>query len=133
MARHIALLTMATTMWTAFLLGGLWSDYYREWPFWAQLSLIVVIPTFVLVAIVHFRTRRMTRPSTLAVACFTAFYFTAPYLAYDWLYLGLHQERGWSFLSSHWYLTAFYVTPWLTLPWIALVRRSSRSTQAEPA
>jgi hypothetical protein len=118
---------MATTWWTAFLLGGLPSDYYLDWPFWAQLSLIVVVPTFVLISIVQFRTRRLTRGSTLKAGCLTAFYFTAPYLAYDWLYLGLHQERGWAFLSSHWYLTAFYATPWLTLPWLALLRPTPKS------
>lgn len=124
MARHLSLFTMATTMWTMFLLCGLSSDYYADWPFWAQSILIVLLPTIILIVIVHFRTRRMTRREALVVACWTAFYFTAPYLVYDWLYLGLHQGRGASFLVSHWYLTIFYIVPWMTLPWVALGRRT---------
>lgn len=111
MTRHLSLFTMATTMWTMFLLGGLSSDYYADWPFWAQSTLIVLLPTIILIVIVHFRTRRMTRREALVAACWTAFYFTAPYLVYDWVYLGLHQGRGASFLVSHWYLTMFYLVP----------------------
>lgn len=124
--RHISLFTMATTMWTMFLLGGLSSDYYADWPFWAQSALIVLLPTIILIVIVHFRTRRMTRREALVAACWTAFYFTAPYLVYDWVYLGLHQGRGASFLVSHWYLTMFYLVPWLTLPWVAFGRRHAQ-------
>ena len=107
MAGHTRLFTTATTLWTVFVLGRLSSDYYLDWPHWAQLMLITVLLTAILITIVHLRTRRMTRRDGLAVANWTAFYFTAPYLAYDWLYLGLHLERGSGFLVSHWYLTGF--------------------------
>jgi hypothetical protein len=123
MNRHVSLFTMGTTMWTAFLLAGLPSNYYLEWPRWAQLVLVVILPMLVLIAIVRLRTRKMTRRPALGVACLTAFYFTGPFFAYDWLYLGLHQDRGLSFLASHWYLTAFYILPWLVLPWLALACR----------
>lgn len=130
MNQHVSLFTMATTMWTAFLLGGLSSDYYLAWPMWAQLTVIVVVPTLALVAIVHARTRRMTRESARTAVWRTAFYFTMPYMVYDYIYLGLHQERGWSFLASHWYLTAFYAAPWLTLPWLTLRQGRGRSSSA---
>jgi hypothetical protein len=106
-------------MWTAFLLAGLPSNYFLDWSFDAQLWFIVVVPTIVLIVIVQRRTRDMPANRVLDVACLTAFYFTAPLLAYDWIYLGLHQGRGWSFIETHWYLTSFYFTPWLTLPFLA--------------
>lgn len=107
-------------MWTAFLLAGLPSNYFLEWSAQAQLWLIVVIPTLVLMWIARSRMRGMTRANASGVACLTAFYFTAPFLAYDWLYLGAHKRLGWSFLVTHWFLTVFYLTPWVTLPLLAL-------------
>ena len=44
---------------------------------------------------------------------------TVPLFIYDYLYLAVHQQRGWAFLQTHWYLTAFYPLPWLLLPAIA--------------
>lgn len=111
---------MATTMWTAFFLAGLSSGYFIDWSFWAQLWLIVVIPTVVLFVIARRRARGLRPMRALGVACFTALYFTVPFLAYDWVYLGVHKGLGWSFLKTHWFLTAFYLTPWLTLPLLAL-------------
>ena len=34
-------------------------------------------------------------------------------------YLAVHQQRGWAFLETHWYLTLFYVMPWVLLPVVA--------------
>ena len=44
---------------------------------------------------------------------------TVPLLFYDYLYLAIHQQRGWMFMQTHWYLTVFYVIPRLLLPPIA--------------
>lgn len=122
MNRHVSLFTMATTMWTLFLLAGLPSNYYLTWSFTAQLLLIVVVPTIVLMIITHRRLRAMPRDRAIPAALWIAFYFTVPFAIYDCIYLGAHLKLGSSFLSSHWYLTAFYVTPWITLPWLAFAR-----------
>ena len=119
LSRHVSLATMATSMWTLFYLAGLSSNYYLDWSWAAQLWLIVFIPTLMLMAIVYLRIRRMRRP--IHEACLSAFYFTAPFFAYDWIVLGVHEQRGWDFLSTHWYLTAFYFTPWLTLPPVGVI------------
>ena len=136
LSRHVSLFTMGTTMWTAFLLAGLPSSYFLDWSVAAQFWLIVAIPTVVLLLITRARVRGMAPRRTLAVACLTAFYFTAPFLAYDWVYLGVHKGLGWSFLGTHWFLTAFYLTPWLTLPLLALAAfgaRRRRDRMKEPA
>ena len=53
------------------------------------------------------------------VAMWIGFYMTVPLLFYDYLYLAIHQQRGWMFMQTHWYLTVFYVIPRLLLPPIA--------------
>lgn len=113
---HVQLLTMGISMWTLFLIAGLSSDYFLDlsWP--AQLLLIVILPTIILVAITFRRIAAMKADAAISRIFWTAFYFTVPFFVLDVAYLGLHQGRGASFLVSHWYLTAFYITPWITLP-----------------
>lgn len=132
MSRHIALFTMGTTMWTAFFLAGLPSDYFQTWPLTASLWLIVILPTLVLMGITFARIRGMSRSRALAACALTAFYFTAPFFAYDWLLLGVHERRGFTFLSTHWYLTAFYFTPWMALPWLPLLLPRQQRSGAAP-
>ena len=118
-------------MWTFFLLAGLPSNYYLTWSYTAQLLLIVVIPTIVLMIITHRRLRTMPRDRAISAALWIAFYFTVPFAIYDCIYLGAHQQLGSSFLSSHWYLTAFYVTPWITLPLLAFARPANTKLSEE--
>ncbi len=127
LSRHVELLTMAISMWTLFFIAGLPSRYFLDWPWLAQLTFITVIPTFILCWITWRRIVRGPMAAAAPRAWWTAFYFTAPFLALDTAYLGLHLRLGASFLASHWYLAAFYVTPWLTLPILPLLRaRRSR-------
>lgn len=118
-AQHVQLFTMAVTMWTAFFAAGLSSNYFMDWPWTARLGLIVVVPTFVLIGIARRRARSLNAIAAKRRALWTAFYFTAPFLALDALYLGLHEGLGATFLASHWHLTAFYLTPWLAVPLMA--------------
>jgi hypothetical protein len=111
-------------MWTLFFIAGLHSNYFMTWTPLAQLVLIVVLPTVVLLLVTKFRVARLAREQIAPRVLWTAFYFTAPFLALDIIYLGMHQGFGASFLLSHWYLTAFYITPWLTLPPLLLVQRT---------
>lgn len=119
-SRHLSLFTMATTMWTAYFLAGLPSNYFLTWSVTAQLVLLVILPTIVLVLIMRARVHGMSSMQAFRVACATAFYFTGPFFAYDWACLGVRAGLGWSFVESHWYLTAFYFTPWLKLPLLAV-------------
>jgi hypothetical protein len=110
---HLYLFYLATTCWTLFFLGGLWSDYFQTWPAWAAFVFIDVIPAAVLALLSVPIIRWMTPASPYKGAFWIAFYFTIPFFIYDFVYLGLHKKLGLSFIASHWYLSIFYLIPWL--------------------
>lgn len=113
--RHWHLFCVATTWWTLYFIVGLPWDYFQQTPSWALWIFGVLVPT---VLYWRFALRRAAKKIAGAVATLVwmAFYFTVPLLVYDYLYLAVHQSRGWSFLVSHWYLTIFYVIPWAVVP-----------------
>ena len=116
--QHWHLFCLATTWWTLFFIVGLGSDYFQTAPRWMVLTFGELMPAM---ALAYLAWRRCTRAPQQAwrSAFWIAFYLTIPLFVYDYLYLAVHQARGWSFLQTHWYLTAFYIIPWLLLPPIA--------------
>jgi hypothetical protein len=117
---HLYLFYLGTTVWTLFFLGGLPSDYYQQWPWGWSLVVLVMIPTLGLARLAPRLHRDVL--STLSHASayrLIAVYVTLPLALYDALYLGWHQQRGLSFLWTHWYLSVFYLIPWILLPPLA--------------
>jgi hypothetical protein len=114
--QHIYLFLMATTMWTMFFLAGIPSNYYQSWPILWQMVGVVIVPAIALGWVTYLRVRTMDARRAAATSIWMALYFTAPFLIYDWIYIGMHLGFGWSFLSTHWYLSVFYIIPWLLLP-----------------
>lgn len=110
---HLYLFSLATTCWTLFLLGGLWSDYYQTWSAIQSLLLVVVFPSlaYLRLSVSFLWQGQVTNKVTGAF--WLSFYFTAPLFFYDLIYLGTYKALGLSFLFSHWYLSAFYVIPWI--------------------
>ena len=111
---HLHLYCLGTTCWTLFFLGGLGSNYYQDWPWPLVVVVLLVLPSAAFVALV----RQLGHGLLSALpprraAGWVALYLTLPLLAYDCVYLGWHEQRGASFLVSHWYLTAFYAIPWI--------------------
>lgn len=122
---HLYLFYLATTCWTLFFLGSLWSDYYQTWPAWVTLLAIVALPALALGAPSVSLIRWMTPAYPYRGACWIAVYFTVLLFVYDLLYLGLYKQLGFSFIVSHWYLSVFYIIPWLVTSGVAvLVRRN---------
>ena len=115
---HWRLFCLATTWWTLFFILGLPSNYFQAYTFW---PLLIVGEVFPAIALGYYGWRRCSRHPERAWSSvmWIAFYMTVPLFAYDYLYLAVHQQRGWSFLQTHWYLSAFYVIPWVLLPPIA--------------
>lgn len=89
--------------------------------------IIVFGKIFPAAALANFVWRRCTRSPDRAWpnALWIAFYMALTLFVYDYLYLAVHQSRGWVFLETRWYLTAFYVIPWLLLPVIAVRVRAA--------
>jgi hypothetical protein len=115
--QHWHLFCLATTWWTLFFILGLPSDYFQTTPIWLIILFGEIAPAIALCYFVWRRcSRTQSRAETWQRAAWIAFYMTVPLFIYDYLYLAIHQSRGWSFLLSHWYLTAFYVIPWVLSP-----------------
>ena len=125
---HLYLFYLATTFWTFFFLGGLWSDYYQTWPWWLSLAVVVVLPTAALLVLGRrLLLTHLRGVPPFAGSCWIAFYFTGPFLVYDIIYLAAYRGLGLSFVWLHWYLSAFYIIPWVVLPPIGVsLQRQSR-------
>jgi hypothetical protein len=87
-------------------------------------DLLLLLPIFV---VLYFVLGRVPSGSRMSLALWTAFYFSVPLAAYDYLHCGLVLGRGIGFLWEFSYLTAYYVIPWLLAPAIVLlVNRMAR-------
>jgi hypothetical protein len=116
--QHWHLFCLATTWWTLYFILGLPSNYFQTTAAWLIIVFGEILPAL---ALGYFLWRRCSRSPDRAwrSAMWIAFYMTVPLFAYDYLYLAVHQQRGWAFLQTHWYLTAFYIIPWLMAPPLA--------------
>ncbi|MBL8525512.1 MAG: hypothetical protein JNN20_17670 [Betaproteobacteria bacterium] len=125
--QHWHLFCLATTWWTLYFILGLPSNYFQTTATWLIIVFGEILPAL---ALGYFLWRRCSRSPERAwrVATWIAFYMTVPLFAYDYFYLAMHQQRGWAFLHTHWYLTAFYIIPWLMAP--PLAWRATRITSA---
>ncbi len=130
--QHLHLFYLATTFWTLFFLGGLWSDYYQTWPALLSLILIDAIPAALMIYLGPHLIRQTNVQAPVQAAWVVAFYFSVPFLVYDFIYLCLYLRHDLSYLLDYWYLTVFSVIPWLSFPIIGYLlenRRPLTSTQ----
>lgn len=108
---HLRLLALATVVWVAFWIAGL-PDYYQQYsrPSMVGFSAALIPAIAILGARVIGRAKA---PRRMRLAFWLSFYFTVPFLLYDYLYCGWYLGHGWRFLIEYWYLTVFYFVPWL--------------------
>ena len=125
--QHWHLFCLATTWWTLYFILGLSSNYFLTTSLWLIIVFGEIAPAL---ALGYFGWMRCSKATQHAwrTAMWIAFYMTVPLFIYDYLYLAVNQQRGWAFLETHWYLTAFYVIPWLLLPPIAWAATSARGS-----
>ncbi|PCJ35817.1 MAG: hypothetical protein COA99_13630 [Moraxellaceae bacterium] len=114
--KHFYILCVVTTLWAWFFLIGLWSDYYQQWGWVSQLIFVDVLPLVLMVflskgLILLFKGYGLLKSSLLV-----AFYFSVPFLLYDYIYLVLYQGNGAEYLFRYWYLTGFSLLPWFVFP-----------------
>jgi hypothetical protein len=96
---------------------------------WLDVFLLAPITVVVYVVL-----RRVESPRRIKVALWLAFYFTVPFVLYDWLYCGMYLGHGGAFFFHFWYLTVYYVVPWVLIPAVAMhVNRLSPATEAPGA
>ena len=123
---HISLYLIATSVWAAFLIGGL-PSYYQQYSTatMAMFDLVVLVP---IAGAAYFVLRQIRGGKRLRVSLWIAFYFTVPLAVYDWLYCGVYLGHGMEFVRTFWYLSVYYVIPWILLPVVALTldRRTAR-------
>lgn len=133
-AQHWHLFCLATTWWTLYFIVGLPSNYYQTTAQWLIVVFGEIAPSLAL-GVFLWRRCRHAPDRAWRSAGWISFYMTVPLFAYDYLYLAVSQQRGWQFLHTHWYLTAFYLIPWLMAPAIAwsATRATFRPGNTRPA
>jgi hypothetical protein len=108
--RHFKIFTMASLVWGIFWLIGL-PRYYQQYSFYFMLifDLALVFP----LALLIYSVLKKERTNKINLAFWLAFYFTVPFLIYDYLYCGFYLNHGISFINKYWYLSIYYIIPWL--------------------
>lgn len=112
---HLHLLYLATSFWTWFFLGGLWSDYYQTWPFIQTFIIVYIAPSVFMVVIAKGMLRSITKKNYFKASIIAACYLGFTLLAYDIIYLVLFLHKDISFLWDYWYLTFFTPIPFIVL------------------
>lgn len=116
MLKHFHILCIVTALWAWFFLGGLGSNYYQDWPFIYQLVIVDIIPCVVMVMLAPAMIKFMGKDAPIKSSFIAAFYFSVPFLLYDYIYLGLYKSLGIRYLWQYWYLSGFSILPWITFP-----------------
>lgn len=109
----------ATTFWTLFFLGGLWSDYYQRWSFTQQLVFIFIIPALILANFAPKLIYLVNKDFSVLSSLAAALYFVIPFQLYDYIYLHLYQRQNFDYFSDYWYLTYFSLAPLVIFPFVA--------------
>jgi len=120
MMKHFYILCVVTTLWAWFFLGGLSSNYYLDWKPIYQFLFVDAIPAAIMFYLAPGMIKFIDRRNVMRSALIIAFYFSVPFLIYDYIFLGIHKEYGLAYLSEFWFLSGFSVLPWLIFPAVAL-------------
>lgn len=97
------------------MLAGLPSDYYQTWSFQAQVWLSV-FAFFMIIPIAYIILKMVWQENFVKSSLWCAFYASVPIFIYDYVYAGLLNDLGLSYVFSHWYLTLFYFIVWIEIP-----------------
>lgn len=129
---HLAIFFIATSFWTFYFLGGLWSEYYQTWPFIKTLIIVDIIPVFFLfylgkIFLKPF-TRNLEANQVIIASLGVAFQTSVPLLVYDFIYIFLYLNKGTRYLLDYWYLTFFSIIPWILFPVMACMINKQRKS-----
>jgi len=113
--KHFITLIVTFVVWLVFLLAGLPSDYYQTWSFQAQVWLSV-FAFFMIIPIAYIILKMVWQENFVKSSLWCAFYASVPIFIYDYVYAGLLNDLGLSYVFSHWYLTLFYFIVWIEIP-----------------
>ena len=119
---HFYVLTVVTALWAWFLIFGLSSNYYQDWSLSSQLVFIVVMPAMVMVYLAPGMIKVFGKSRYKSSSLFSAFYFSVPFLVYDYAYLGMHEGHGLGYLVDYWYLSLFSLLPWFVFPIVGHIK-----------
>ena len=114
--KQLNLFYLVTSFWTFFMLGGLWSDYYQAWPFLQTLIIVDVMPATLMILIAPGLIKRFSMQKPLYGGFVVAFYFSIPFLVYDYIYIFLYLNKSYHYFIDYWYLTFFSIIPWINFP-----------------
>jgi hypothetical protein len=127
--KHLILFTICFVAWLVFLIIGLPSNYYTEWS-QAEKILLLFITYFSFFPIASFIILKLLGGDYFKNSFLLAFYATILIFFLDFLYCGIYQGLGLSFLVSHWPQTTGYIVPWFEIPFVGYLMKKWSSNVA---
>ncbi|MFQ5652448.1 MAG: hypothetical protein ACE5IY_21155 [bacterium] len=116
-SKHVTTFMITFVIWLVFFLFGLPSDYYQTWTYSAQVWLSVFAFSLLL-PLTYLVLDKVWKENYLKNSLWLAFYGSVPLTIYDYVYVGLMQGAGHSYIFSHWYLSIFYLIVWVEIPFV---------------
>jgi hypothetical protein len=119
---HMFMLCLATALWAYYLLGGLSSSYYQNWPFLKTLIIVDIIPGLFLIPIGVYLFKSIIGHDYFIASIWAAIYGSFPLALYDHIYLSTVYDVSFiNYLENYWYLSSFHIVPWIVFPSVGFV------------
>jgi hypothetical protein len=129
---HAIMFLSCFLAWLIFYLIGYPSNYFMEWDL-AEKVLLTLVGFFALFPFLGCVILLFLRGNFFKNSFYFAFYGSIPLFIFDFIVVGILQKHGFSFLTSHWYLTIGYMEAWIIFPiigWaLSVVTNSSFSVR----
>ncbi|MEM7385300.1 MAG: hypothetical protein AAF514_10175 [Verrucomicrobiota bacterium] len=113
--KHGQLLLYSFVTWLTFYLIGL-PDYYQRWPFWAKLTIVILVTFLYFPATAYTLKRFWQDRRYVRNSLWLALYLTLPLFIYDYILLAVFWGLGIGFVFPFWYLSFFYFSFWIQFP-----------------
>ena len=118
--RHIILFVIVLIAWITFYLIGLPSDYFTQWKT-SEKILLSLVTFFGIVPFLSFVTLVLLGGDYFRTSIWFAFYASIVIFIFDFIAVGIIEQKGISYIISHWPLSIAYLYVWIEIPIIGLV------------
>lgn len=118
--KHIILFAIVLIAWLSFYLIGLPSDYIIQWKL-SEKILLSLVTFFGIVPFLSFVTIILLGGDYFKTSIWFAFYASIVIFIFDFIAVGIIEQKGISFIITHWPQSIAYLYVWIEIPIIGLV------------